>query len=118
MGIITGLNMTPVRRLKRTWTKLTGKRKDLAGQGFKRGALSGLSLGSGLTNSLTHGSSSKNHNNAGGKFAVLEHQMDPTSNFLSYRSTLKAAVSRSQMTTDQVKIPRPNKRCWVFPLNL
>ena len=29
---------------------------------------------------------------AGGKFAVLEHQMDPTSNFLSYRSTLKAAV--------------------------
>ena len=99
---ITGLNMTPVRRLKRTWTKLTGKRKDLAGQGFKRGALSGLSLGSGLTNSLTHGSSSKNHNNAGGKFAVLEHQMDPTSNFLSYRSTLKAAVSRSQTTTDQV----------------
>ena len=104
MGIITGLNMTPVRRLKRTWTKLTGKRKDLAGQGFKRGALSGLSLGSGLTNSLTHGSSSNNHNNAGGKFAVLEHQMDPTSNFLSYRSTLKAAVSRSQTTTDQVNI--------------
>ena len=102
MGIITGLNMTPVRRLKRTWAKITGKRKDLAGQGFKRSGLGGLSLGSSLTNSLAHGSSSNNHNNAGGKFAVLEHQMDPTSNFLSYRSTLKAAVSRSQTTTDQV----------------
>ena len=105
MGIITGLNMTPVRRLKRTWAKITGKRSDFVGQTFKKSGLSGLSLvSSGLTHSLTHGSSSSNHNNAGGKFAVLEHQMDPTSNFLSYRSTLKAAVSRSQTTTDQVNI--------------
>ena len=36
-----------------------------------------------------------------GKFAVLEHQMDPSSNFLSYRSTLKAAISRSEGATDQ-----------------
>ena len=28
-------------------------------------------------------------------------QMDPTSNFLSYRSTLRAAVSRSEGATDQ-----------------
>ena len=104
MGIITGLNMTPVRRLKRTWAKITGKRKDLGMHSFKRAGLSGLSIGSGLANPLSHGSSSHNHNNAGGKFAVLEHQMDPTSNFLSYRSTLKAAVSRSQTTTDQVTI--------------
>ena len=100
MGIITGLNMTPVRRLKRTWAKIIGKRSDHTGQTFKK---SGFSLvASGISSSLTHGSSSTCHNNAGGKFAVLEHQMDPTSNFLSYRSTLKAAVSRSQTTTDQV----------------
>ena len=36
-----------------------------------------------------------------GKFAVLEHQMDPSSNFLSYRSTLRAAISRSEGATDQ-----------------
>ena len=44
MAIITGLNMTPVRRLKRTWLKIQS-----------------------------------------GKFNALEHQMDPSSNFLSYR---------------------------------
>ena len=36
-----------------------------------------------------------------GKFAVLEHQMNPSSNFLSYRATLKAAISRSEGATDQ-----------------
>lgn len=30
------------------------------------------------------------------KFSVLEHQMDPNSNFLSYRLTLKAAVWRAK----------------------
>ena len=100
MGIITGLNMTPVRRLKRTWAKITGKRGDPIGHNFKK---HGLSLvASGFTNPLSHSSGSTSNNHAGGKFAVLEHQMDPTSNFLSYRSTLKAAVSRSQTTTDQV----------------
>lgn len=64
MGIITGLNMTPVSRLKRTWAKIQAS-------------------------------------GGNGKFAVLEHQMDPTSNFLSYRSTLRAAISRSQGATDQ-----------------
>ncbi|KAF6211002.1 hypothetical protein GE061_014115 [Apolygus lucorum] len=34
------------------------------------------------------------------KFSVLEHQMDPSSNFSSYRSTLKAAVWRSAAATD------------------
>jgi len=62
MAIISGLNMTPVRRLKRTWLKIQS-----------------------------------------GKFNALEHQMDPSSNFLSYRSTLKAAVFRSQGTTDKVQ---------------
>ncbi|XP_059617832.1 ras-GEF domain-containing family member 1B-like [Phlebotomus argentipes] len=35
------------------------------------------------------------------KFSILEHQMDPSSNFSSYRSTLKAAVWRSSGTTDE-----------------
>ncbi|KAJ6641968.1 Ras-GEF domain-containing family member 1B [Pseudolycoriella hygida] len=35
------------------------------------------------------------------KFSVLEHQMDPTSNFNSYRSTLKAAMWRSAGATDE-----------------
>ena len=34
------------------------------------------------------------------KFSVLEHQMDPTSNFSSYRSTLKAAMWRSAGALD------------------
>ncbi|XP_015833511.1 ras-GEF domain-containing family member 1B isoform X5 [Tribolium castaneum] len=36
-----------------------------------------------------------------GKFAILEHQMDPSSNFSSYRSTLKAAMWRSHGAKDQ-----------------
>jgi hypothetical protein len=32
---------------------------------------------------------------------LLFFQMDPSSNFLSYRSTLKAAISRSEGATDQ-----------------
>lgn len=60
MGIISGLNMAPISRLKRTWTKINS-----------------------------------------GKFAVLGHQIDPTSNFVSYRTTLQAAVSRSENATDK-----------------
>merc|ERR1719362_877074 len=62
MGIISGLNMGPVSRLKRTWTKIAA---------------------------------------ASGKFTVLGHQMDPTSNFVSYRTTLQAAVTRSENATDK-----------------
>ena len=62
MGIISGLNMSPVSRLKRTWTKIAA---------------------------------------ASGKFTVLGHQMDPSSNFVSYRTTLQAAVSRSENATDK-----------------
>ena len=60
MGIISGLNMSPVSRLRRTWTKIHS-----------------------------------------GKFAVLGHQIDPTSNFVSYRTTLQAAVTRSENATDK-----------------
>uniref|UniRef100_A0A146M4U1 Ras-GEF domain-containing family member 1B n=1 Tax=Lygus hesperus TaxID=30085 RepID=A0A146M4U1_LYGHE len=59
MAIIAGLNMSPISRLKRTWSKVQCA-----------------------------------------KFSVLEHQMDPSSNFSSYRSTLKAAVWRSAAATD------------------
>ena len=60
MGIISGLNMTPISRLKKTWLKIHS-----------------------------------------GKFTVLGHQMDPSSNFVSYRTTLQAAVSRSENATDK-----------------
>ena len=40
------------------------------------------------------------------KFEILEHQMDPTGNFNSYRSTLKAAMWRSESaSTDCEKVP-------------
>jgi len=35
------------------------------------------------------------------QFSILEHQMDPSSNFTSYRSTLKAAMWRSAGATDE-----------------
>lgn len=35
------------------------------------------------------------------KFSILEHQMDSSSNFSSYRSTLKAAMWRSAGATDE-----------------
>nr|CAH0108135.1 unnamed protein product [Daphnia galeata] len=35
------------------------------------------------------------------KFSILEHQMDPSSNFSSYRSTLKAAMWRSAGAKDE-----------------
>ncbi|XP_076239986.1 uncharacterized protein LOC143182683 [Calliopsis andreniformis] len=60
MAIIAGLNMSPISRLKKTWSKV-----QLA------------------------------------KFSILEHQMDPSSNFSSYRSTLKAAMWRSAGATDE-----------------
>lgn len=60
MAIIAGLNISPISRLKKTWSKV-----QLA------------------------------------KFSILEHQMDPSSNFSSYRSTLKAAMWRSAGATDE-----------------
>lgn len=42
------------------------------------------------------------------KFSILEHQMNPTSNFSSYRSTLKAAMWRS--TGNNVQ-----QQCLVIP---
>ncbi|KAL0104407.1 hypothetical protein PUN28_017258 [Cardiocondyla obscurior] len=60
MAIIAGLNMSPISRLKKTWSKVQSA-----------------------------------------KFLILEHQMDPSSNFSSYRSTLKAAMWRSAGATDE-----------------
>ncbi|KAJ8976777.1 hypothetical protein NQ317_009696 [Molorchus minor] len=62
MAIIAGLNMSPISRLKKTWSKIQPE-----------------------------------------KFAILEHQMDPSSNFNSYRSTLKAAMWRSAEQLISVK---------------
>ncbi|XP_063166104.1 ras-GEF domain-containing family member 1B isoform X3 [Candoia aspera] len=54
MAIISGMNMTPVSRLKKTWSKVKTA-----------------------------------------KFDILEHQMDPSSNFYNYRTALRGATQRS-----------------------
>ncbi|XP_045146199.1 ras-GEF domain-containing family member 1A isoform X2 [Echinops telfairi] len=56
MAIISGMNLTPVARLKKTWSKVKTA-----------------------------------------KFDVLEHHMDPSSNFCNYRTALQGATQRSQM---------------------
>ncbi|XP_061732943.1 ras-GEF domain-containing family member 1B-B-like [Nerophis ophidion] len=55
MAIITGMNMSPVARLKKTWNKVNTD-----------------------------------------KFEILEHQMDPSSNFSNYRTALRGATQRSE----------------------
>ena len=51
------------------------------------------------------------------KFIILEHQMDPSSNFSSYRSTLKAAMWRSvnfksiQLTFNRLNRLNVNNSC-------
>ncbi|KAK3579555.1 hypothetical protein CHS0354_028394 [Potamilus streckersoni] len=59
MAVIAGLNMSPVARLKKTWSKVNTDKLD-----------------------------------------ILEHQMNPANNFGSYRSSLKAAMWRSQEGSD------------------
>ncbi|NXU49656.1 RGF1B protein, partial [Turnix velox] len=54
MAIISGMNMSPVSRLKKTWAKVKTD-----------------------------------------KFDILEHQMDPSSNFYNYRTALRGAAQRS-----------------------
>ncbi|XP_013402853.1 ras-GEF domain-containing family member 1B isoform X2 [Lingula anatina] len=60
MAIIAGMNMSPVARLKKTWSKVNTQ-----------------------------------------KFEILEHQMDPSNNFSSYRSTLKAALWRCEGAVEE-----------------
>ncbi|OCT58572.1 hypothetical protein XELAEV_18002007mg [Xenopus laevis] len=54
MAILSGMNMSPVSRLKKTWAKVKTA-----------------------------------------KFDILEHQMDPSSNFYNYRTALRGAAQRS-----------------------
>lgn len=67
MAIITGMNMSPVSRLKKTWSKVNTD-----------------------------------------KFDILEHQMDPSSNFSNYRTALRGATQRSVMahsSQERIVIP-------------
>lgn len=67
MAIITGMNMSPVSRLKKTWSKVNTD-----------------------------------------KFDILEHQMDPSSNFSNYRTALRGATQRSETAhSSQEKIVIP-----------
>uniref|UniRef100_A0A0B7A706 Ras-GEF domain-containing protein n=1 Tax=Arion vulgaris TaxID=1028688 RepID=A0A0B7A706_9EUPU len=60
MAIIAGMNLSPITRLKKMWSKVN---RD--------------------------------------KLKILEHQMDPSNNFGSYRSCLKAAMWRSQGAAEE-----------------
>ncbi|XP_072108000.1 ras-GEF domain-containing family member 1B-A isoform X1 [Mobula birostris] len=67
MAIISGMNMSPVSRLKKTWAKIKTA-----------------------------------------KFHILEHQMDPSSNFYNYRTALRGAAQRSttaHSTREKIVIP-------------
>ncbi|XP_035882563.1 ras-GEF domain-containing family member 1A [Phyllostomus discolor] len=67
MAIISGMNLSPVARLKKTWSKVKMA-----------------------------------------KFDVLEHHMDPSSNFCNYRTALQGATQRSQTAnSSQEKIVIP-----------
>uniref|UniRef100_A0A8C7YF17 Ras-GEF domain-containing protein n=1 Tax=Oryzias sinensis TaxID=183150 RepID=A0A8C7YF17_9TELE len=70
MAIISGMNMSPVSRLRKTWSKVKTA-----------------------------------------KFDILEHQMDPSSNFYNYRTALRGAVQRSRTahsTREKVRL-RPQR---------
>ncbi|XP_029619682.1 ras-GEF domain-containing family member 1B-A [Salmo trutta] len=67
MAIISGMNMSPVSRLKKTWSKVKTA-----------------------------------------KFDILEHQMDPSSNFYNYRTAFRGATQRSRTansTREKIVIP-------------
>ncbi|AWP15049.1 putative ras-GEF domain-containing family member 1B-B-like [Scophthalmus maximus] len=67
MAIITGMNMSPIARLRKTWSKVNTD-----------------------------------------KFEILEHQMDPSSNFSNYRTALRGATQRSETAhSSQEKIVIP-----------
>lgn len=81
MAIIAGLNMSPVSRLKKTVSSRCISNKLLS-----------------LIHCVSFGQWNKVQS---AKFSILEHQMDPSSNFSSYRSTLKAAMWRSAGAKDE-----------------
>ncbi|XP_007953769.2 ras-GEF domain-containing family member 1A [Orycteropus afer afer] len=67
MAIISGMNLSPVARLKKTWSKVKTA-----------------------------------------KFDILEHYMDPSSNFCNYRTALQGATQRCQMahsSREKIVIP-------------
>lgn len=82
MAIIAGLNMSPISRLKKTVIlNLLATKKNVKLNYFQF-ILQWAKIQS-------------------AKFSILEHQMDSSSNFSSYRSTLKAAMWRSAGATDE-----------------
>ena len=84
MAIIAGLNMSPISRLKKTVIQnFNGMYQELLYLNFFYFYLSQWAK------------------IQSAKFSILEHQMDSSSNFSSYRSTLKAAMWRSAGATDE-----------------
>ncbi|MEQ2260362.1 Ras-GEF domain-containing member 1B-A [Xenotaenia resolanae] len=78
MAIISGMNMSPVSRLKKTWSKVKTA-----------------------------------------KFDILEHQMDPSSNFYNYRTALRGATQRSiTANSSREKVRHQQKHFWDKHLGL
>ncbi|KZC03954.1 Ras-GEF domain-containing family member 1C [Dufourea novaeangliae] len=115
MAIIAGLNMSPISRLKKTLQRCMKRQKTqrdplffhletssfcatnepASRSGFEFPAASMPDRGT-ENDFLLQWSKVQL-----AKFSILEHQMDPSSNFSSYRSTLKAAMWRSAGATDE-----------------
>jgi hypothetical protein len=92
MAIIAGLNMSPVSRLKKTVRFLSTQNVKHFPSGLDQGLEFGL---------VQFVFCLQWHKVQSAKFSILEHQMDPSSNFSSYRSTLKAAMWRSAGAKDE-----------------
>lgn len=92
MAIIAGLNMSPISRLKKTVRDIliTHRQNETFVKVFQPIIY--------IYISFLHLQWAKIQS---AKFSILEHQMDSSSNFSSYRSTLKAAMWRSAGATDE-----------------
>jgi len=91
MAIIAGLNMSPISRLKKT-VSTAGRRVAVLRVRFRiRNRCSRLAFSFAQWHKVQQSA----------KFTILEQYMDPSSNFSSYRTTLKAAQWRSAVATDQ-----------------
>lgn len=88
MAIIAGLNMSPVSRLKKTVSREVQLDEFIATE-MESFLICWVSC------------FAQWHKVQSAKFSILEHQMDPSSNFSSYRSTLKAAMWRSAGAKDE-----------------
>ncbi|ELK16416.1 Ras-GEF domain-containing family member 1B [Pteropus alecto] len=100
MAIISGMNMSPVSRLKKTWAKVKTAKFDILEVCEADVLLLSniLYLESGIPIydvSLDHVVRQKKTHRLRERKGLEEHQMDPSSNFYNYRTALRGAAQRS-----------------------